>query len=200
MSIIDKFVGKNLKKDEKAFNKIRVYEIVLSILFIIVGVVIFMNKMISDNAVANVLGILIILEAIINIYSAVMPNSNSLYKSNLIFGILYIIVAIFMFTNIIKFINYLPIYYGVYIIINGLKTLLLSVNLLRIKDESFLVILVMSLLIIAVGNLLLFYPFGSFSSLELVAVFSILIGIINASYSNLLKKRAKKIISKVDSE
>ena len=129
-----------------------------------------------------------------------MPSSNPLYKPNLLFGILYIIVSVFMFTNIIKFINYLPIYYGAYIIINGLKALLLSINLLRIREESFLVILVMSLLLVAVGNLLLFYPFGSFSSLELVAVFSILIGIINASYSNLLKKRVKKIISKVDSE
>ena len=200
MSIIDKFVGKNLRKGEKAFNKIRIYEIILSILFIIVGIVIFLNKMISDKTVANILGILIVLEAIINIYSAIMPSSNPLYKPNLLFGILYIIVSVFMFTNIIKFINYLPIYYGAYIIINGLKALLLSINLLRIREESFLVILVMSLLLVAVGNLLLFYPFGSFSSLELVAVFSILIGIINASYSNLLKKRVKKIISKVDSE
>lgn len=200
MSIIDKFIGKNLKKAEKSFSKIKVYEIILSVLFIVVGILIFSNKMISDSTISSILGILIVLEAVINIYSAIMPNSNALYKSNIIFGILYIIVAILMFTNLIKFVNYLQIYYSVYIVISGIKMLLLSINLLRIREESFLILLVMSLLTISVGCLLLFYPFGSFSYLELVAVFSILTGIISASSSNLLKKRVKKIISKVDSE
>ena len=194
MKLIDKLLGSKLKKEQKAFNKIKLLEIVISIIFIIVGIIIFMNKTMSATTISIILGIIVLLESALNIYSFVMSNSNRFFRFNMIFGILYLIISLLLFTNLIKFVNALQIYYSFYLMISGIKLLVLTINLKIIKDESFLIMLAMTILNIALGGLLLFYPFQSFTITEVIAVFTILIGLLNINNSNLLKGRVKKII------
>lgn len=200
MKIIEKFLGKKLKIEEKAFAKVKVKEIMLAMCFIIAGIVLFINENFSEKTIANILGILILLEGIINIRSTIMKESNSLFGPNLLFGIMYIIISIFFFTNIIKLLNYVQIYYGIYLAISGLRQFVLSIKLKGIQEPSFLITFIMAILNVAIGCLLVFYNFQGFTTSELIAIFSILFGILSASNSNLLKNRTKKIISKVDSD
>lgn len=199
MKFFEKFLGTKLKENERAFNKIKLFEILLSLLFILIGIIMILNKTINDSTVGCLLGVLILLEGALNIYSTIMSNSNDLFKANIVFGVLYIIVSILLFTNIIKFLNFLQIYYGAYLTISGVKLIIRAIKLRMIKDESFLIIGAMSLLTIALGLLIIFYPFQSFGVIEIVAIFSILFGILNINNANLMKNRVVKILSKVDS-
>lgn len=196
--LFTKFLNNNLRGKNKKFNDIKLYEIVVSIIFIIFGIILLLNKTVSDSFIAIFLGILVILEAIINIYSSVTKDSNNLFKLNIVFGVIYILIAILLFTNFIKFVNYLVIYFGAYLIINGIKEMITSVRLKMVREDSFLLVCVMSIIIISLGFLIIFYPFASFGILETIAIFAILYGILNINISNLLRNRVEKILSKVD--
>ena len=113
---------------------------------------------------------------------------------------MYLIIAVLLFTNLIKFINYIIIYFGAFLIIAGLKNLLTAIWLKLIREESFLIVLVMSVLVIALGGLMIFYPFASFTVLDITAIFAILYGLLNINTSNLLRNRVDQFLSKVDND
>ena len=189
-----KFFKPNLNDGQKAFYKIELYEMVIALLFILFGVISLLNSLMSEKTIAVSLGILILIEGALNIYSNVMPHNNGEYKMNVIFAILYFIIALLLFTNIIKFINYIQIYYGAYLAISGIKYLLIAIKLKKMNDKGFLLVLSMSILLIALGGLLVFYPYVSFTVYELIAIFSILVGLLNLNNANLLRNRADVII------
>ena len=127
-----------------------------------------------------------------------MSDSNRIFKINILFGIIFIVLAIFLFINPIKFVNYITIYYGAYLIINGIKGFINSIKYKLIKEYSWLIILVMSILTISLGVLMIFYPFESFGIIEIVGIFSILFGLLTINTSNLLRNRVEKFMSKLD--
>ena len=189
-----KFFKPNLNDEQKAFYRIKLYEMVLSLLFVLFGIVLLMNKMMSEKAVAISLGLAILVDGVLNIYSNFMPNNDGNYRIDFVFGILYCISALLLFVNVINFINYIQIYYSAYLVLAGIKYLILAIRLKMISDKSFLIVLSMSILTIALGGLLLFYNYVSFTIYELFAIFSILYGLLNLNTSNLLKNRAAEII------
>lgn len=198
--MVGRFLNNNLSGKNKKYNDVKLLEIIISIVFIIFGIILLLNKTVSDNFIAIFLGIIILLKAALNIYSFVTPNSNSLFKMNIVFGMLYLIISVLLFTNFIKFINYLTIYFGAFLIIAGLKALVNAVRLKLVREESFLIVLVMSILVISLGALIIFYPFASFGALDTIAIFAILYGLLNINTSNLLRNRVDKFLSKVDND
>ena len=193
MRFFDSFIGLNLKKREKAFNRVKLLESILAIIFILFGIVLFTKGFDSDKTIGIVLGVILIIDGIINIYSRIMPDSNELYRTNMIFGIINIIIAFLLITNVIRFVNFLQIYYGAYFIINGIKLILLTINLKRLEDKSFLIIGAMAALTLVLGGLLMFYQFQSFTITEVIAIFSILHGVLTINNSYLLRGRVKRI-------
>lgn len=196
--MLRRFLNSNLHGEEKKYNEIKLLEMVMAVLFIIFGIVLLSNKTMSDSAIAIFLGILLIIKAGLNIYSTITENSNSLFKLNIIFGVLYIIVAILLFTNFINFVNYISIYFGLFLSICGVKELINAIRLKMIKEESFLITLIMSIMTLALGILVIFYPFASFGPIDTIAIFAILYGILKINISNLLRNRVTKFLSKVD--
>ena len=196
--MINRFLNADLEGEEKKYNNIKLLEILIAIVFIIFGIILLLNKTVSDSFISTFLGVLILVEAALNIYSAVMSDSNRIFKINILFGIIFIVLAIFLFINPIKFVNYITIYYGAYLIINGIKGFINSIKYKLIKEDSWLIILVMSILTISLGVLMIFYPFESFGIIEIVGIFSILFGLLTINTSNLLRNRVEKFMSKLD--
>ena len=185
--MINRFLNADLEGKEKKYNNIKLLEILIAIVFIVFGIILILNKTVSDKFISTFLGILILVEATLNIYSAVMSDSNKIFKINILFGLIFILIAIFLFVNPIKFVNYITIYYGTYLIINGIKEFINSVKYKLIKEDSWLIILIMSILTASLGVLMIFYPFESFGIIEIVGIFSILFGLLTINTSNLLR-------------
>lgn len=196
--MINRFLNADLEGEEKKYNNIKLLEILIAVVFIVFGIILLLNKTVSDRFISTFLGILILVEAALNIYSAVMSDSNRIFKINILFGLIFIVLAIFLFVNPIKFVNYITIYYGAYLIINGIKGFINSIKYKLIKEDSWLIILVMSILTISLGVLMIFYPFESFGIIEIVGIFSILFGLLTINTSNLLRNRVEKFMSKLD--
>jgi len=197
---ISRFLNSNLSGKNKKYNDIKLLEIIISLVFIIFGIILLLNKIVSDNFIAIFLGVIILLKAALNIYSFITPNSNSLFRMNIVFGILYLIIAILLFTNFIKFINYIVIYFGAFLIVTGLKSLVNAIRLKLVREESFLIVFVTAVLTIILGGLIIFYPFASFSMIDIISIFSILYGLLNLCSSNLLRNRVYEFLSKVDND
>ena len=197
---IQRFLFRNLTGKEQKFNTIKLYEIVLAILFIVFGIIFLLNKMASDQSIAIFLGVLVAIDALLNIYSAVTKESNRLFKFNLISAVLYIILAVFFFTNVIGFLNYIAIYFGAYLFIVGLKQIIYAVVLKIVGEASFLIVLIMGLLISSLGGLLIFYPFTSFGTIEIVAIYGILLGLLKMNSANLLRSRVEFFLSELDND
>ena len=196
--MINRFLNADLEGKEKKYNNIKLLEILIAIVFIVFGIILILNKTVSDKFISTFLGILILVEATLNIYSAVMSDSNKIFKINILFGLIFILIAIFLFVNPIKFVNYITIYYGTYLIINGIKEFINSVKYKLIKEDSWLIILIMSILTASLGVLMILYPFESFGIIEIVGIFSILFGLLTINTSNLLRNRVEKFMSKLD--
>lgn len=196
--MINRFLNADLEGKEKKYNNIKLLEILIAIVFIVFGIILILNKTVSDKFISTFLGVLILVEATLNIYSAVMSDSNKIFKINILFGLIFILIAIFLFVNPIKFVNYITIYYGTYLIINGIKEFINSVKYKLIKEDSWLIILIMSILTASLGVLMIFYPFESFGIIEIVGIFSILFGLLTINTSNLLRNRVEKFMSKLD--
>lgn len=196
--MINRFLNADLEGKEKKYNNIKLLEILIAIVFIVFGIILILNKTVSDKFISTFLGILILVEATLNIYSAVMSDSNKIFKINILFGLIFILIAIFLFVNPIKFVNYITIYYGTFLIINGIKEFINSVKYKLIKEDSWLIILIMSILTASLGVLMIFYPFESFGIIEIVGIFSILFGLLTINTSNLLRNRVEKFMSKLD--
>ena len=196
--MINRFLNADLEGKEKKYNNIKLLEILIAIVFIVFGIILILNKTVSDKFISTFLGILILVEVALNIYSAVMSDSNKIFKINILFGLMFILIAIFLFVNPIKFVNYITIYYGTYLIINGIKEFINSVKYKLIKEDSWLIILIMSILTASLGVLMIFYPFESFGIIEIVGIFSILFGLLTINTSNLLRNRVEKFMSKLD--
>ena len=196
--MINRFLNADLEGEEKKYNNIKLLEILIAIVFIVFGIILILNKTVSDKFISTFLGVLILVEATLNIYSAVMSDSNKIFKTNILFGLIFILIAIFLFVNPIKFVNYITIYYGTYLIINGIKEFINSIKYKLIKEDSWLIILIMSILTASLGVLMIFYPFESFGIIEIVGIFSILFGLLTINTSNLLRNRVEKFMSKLD--
>lgn len=196
--MINRFLNADLEGEEKKYNNIKLLEILIAVVFIVFGIILLLNKTVSDRFISTFLGVLILVEAALNIYSTVMSDSNRIFKINILFGLIFIVLAIFLFINPIKFVNYITIYYGAYLIINGIKGFINSIKYKLIKEDSWLIILVVSILTISLGVLMIFYPFESFGIIEIVGIFSILFGLLTINTSNLLRNRVEKFMSKLD--
>lgn len=196
--MINRFLNADLEGKEKKYNNIKLLKILIAIFFIVFGIILILNKTVSDKFISTFLGILILVEAALNIYSAVMSDSNKIFKINILFGLMFILIAIFLFVNPIKFVNYITIYYGTYLIINGIKEFVNSIKYKLIKEDSWLIILIMSILTASLGVLMIFYLFESFGIIEIVGIFSILFGLLTINTSNLLRNRVEKFMSKLD--
>ena len=103
--MINRFLNADLEGEEKKYNNIKLLEILIAIVFIAFGIILILNRTVSDKFISTFLGSLILVEAALNIYSAVMSDSNRIFKINILFGLIFILLAIFLFVNPANFFN-----------------------------------------------------------------------------------------------
>lgn len=198
---MSKFLGgKNKKEESKKFCQIQFLEMGIALLFILFGIIVLATKAVAEQFIAIFLGIVILLDAALNIYSFITKKTNRIFMLNIVFGVLYIIMAVLLFSNIFHFLNYIAIYFGIYLALCGIKQCITGIVLKMAQEESFLIILIMGILILALGILVIFYPFESFGIIETISIFALLLGLLNIATANLLKNRADAFISKVDND
>ena len=171
------------------FNIITIIELVISILFILVGFIFFANPSMSNLVVSLFTGLVLIVNGISSIYAFLKKGSIVLYNNNLIYGIILIILGVIsLFVG-----NILSIFLGIYFIISALQRINYGIFLKKFNESSWLITLVVGILFIIIG-IISFFTSGD-AIVKVAGICTLGFGIMNFINIILLRRRSKYFIA-----
>ncbi len=183
-----------MKKIEAGFNKLIFAEMVFSVVFALVGIIIFLNSDMTNKTAGVVIGTFFLLSGLFSAFTFVDKNKIPLFRFNLVFGILSILLGIFIMFNPLKLIDFLNMFLGLWFAVECVKKFVYFIRLRSINEESRKVIFVSSLVILFLGIVIVINPFKSIVITKSVGIFIILFNILNLSDLVLLKRKANKFL------
>lgn len=138
------------------------YSILISILLIILSVLLILKPMKSLEVFIIIFAIIMLINGAMNFISYFTTEKESrLFSFDLIIGIITILSGILMLIYRVELISTFSIILGIWIIINNLFKMQLSVNLSSIPSSGWIGLMILSILMIVLGVLLVINPFGS---------------------------------------
>ena len=167
------------------FNVITIAEMIDALIYVIIGLIFFINPSLSFTMVATITGIVLIINGLISIYSYFKRANVDLYNYNLIFGIVLVITGI-----VTLFMDYLvAITLGIYLIVSGVQKGVYGLVLRKFNESSWLTVLIIGILFIILGVTTIF---TSPDAVVKVAGICLLgYGLIDFTNILLLRKRAQ---------
>lgn len=143
------------------FKKLKTEMVFRSVVMIIAGIVLFLFPSTTQNTIANVIAIVLVINGIIKIvgyFRAGRAGGDGLneYSSGLITGILSIVFAVLVSKVLISII---PIILGLFVLISGLIKLEQGIQLIRSKRGNSIWVMILAAITIVVGVLAIFNPF-----------------------------------------
>ena len=183
-----------MKKLEQVIDKIFFKEMLFSVLFAILGVVIIVKSEMTNKVVGILIGIFFILFGIYYIYTSFEKNKMKLFHYNYLFGILSIVLGIFIIFNPFSIINFLNILIGAWLVVESIKKFIYFLYFRKEQMAFKNIILVSSILLMLLGIMLIFNPFTTIVITQIVGTFILLDNIINLNDLVLLRRNSKKII------
>lgn len=183
--MFEKFLG----EVKGIFNIITIFDLVISILFMLIGIIFFANPNMSNIAVSIMTGIILIINGVSSIYAYIKRGSIVLYNNNLIYGIILILLGIIsMFVGKI-----LSIFLGIYFIVSGIQKINYGVFLKKFNESSWLITLVLGILFIVVG-IISFFTSGD-ALVKVAGICTLGYGLMNFIDVLLLRRRSKYFIA-----
>lgn len=160
---------------EDMFKKMMLPSVISSIIFLIVGVVIFINPEVTLEIVAKVIGFMIIGFGVIGIFQYISNRENASFKLNLLYVVTTIILGIVAVYNYKIVSSIIPIVLGIWICFDSFIKIRMSVGIKNMQIANWKYPLVMGILSLAIGVFLLFNPFGGAVIMMKIAAICIII-------------------------
>ena len=182
-----------LDKISLDFSKILVGNIILNVLFLIMGLVLFLNSTFSLKVIGVMIGIYVMLFGIFDIYEFLMRRDMPLFSFNLILGILSIAVGLFTIVNPFKIIKIMTLGLGIYLSILALFKIVEALKLKRFGFDGWLVMLCVSLLLLILGVVIAINPMVALDIAEAAGLFIILASILEISNLIMMFTKANDI-------
>ncbi len=177
--------------DYKINNMLR---LVLYLVFIVSGGVLYTKSYLKVSTITNFLGVLFILSGVMIVYISSKEKKLKLSNYDVYFGISQALCGLLLAVNFGHLTNYLNFYLGVFFIICALQKLVVAIKLFQINEDSKLLTLVTSIIILGQGILMIINPFGNMTLTQLSGVFVLFYGILQFSNTVLLNGKEKEII------
>ena len=183
--MFDRFIG----EVKGIFNVITLIDLLIAIIYILVGLVFFTSPSMGDTIVSIITGVILIANGVTAIFSFLKRGDINLYNYNLIFGILMIITGILaMFLK-----NILIILIGIYFIVEGTQKIGYGLMLKKFNESSWFFTVIMGVLFAAIGIVGFFT--SSDSLISVVGICLLGVGLINLINTILLRKRSRYFIA-----
>ena len=183
-----------IERIKLGFNKILMGSIILNVLFLLFGIFIYLNPTITLELTGILLGIYIIIFGIYGIYEFIIRENNPLFKLNILWGILSIIIGLFVMINPFKIIKILTFALGIYLIIISLNKLIDSLKLKKYQYDGWSLILVIAIILLIFGIFIMINPMASMDLVEATGIFIILSSILEICNSIMLYTKANDIL------
>lgn len=145
---------------EKYIKKVEAESICISILLIILGIFMVSKTTVTTGTLIAILGYILVVDGIIHVISYFsIDNVDRIFNYELAQATIDIILGFLLITNTNSFAQILPICIGVWIVLDGIMKAQTSLNIRGISNWG--VMFVMSLVSIALGVSIIFYPKAS---------------------------------------
>lgn len=163
-----------LKKYEKQ-------SIIISILLVLVAIFLIAKPGIALSTAVTLFATVFIVDGIINIVAYIMEEQQvKAFSSELIIGILLVILGLIILFNQPLFISMLPIMIGTWIFIKSIMKFQLAINLKSTIAEKWGLLLVSSILMCILGILIIANPFEAIVTLtRFIGIMMLIVEILN---------------------
>ena len=154
---------------EKYIRKLGRNSIILSIVLLVFGLFMFTRPISTINVLMIVFGVILVLDGLVHLVSYFsIKNDYRFFSGELVHAIIYIILGFVLMINYYNVSYLLPIILGIWIIVDSIFKLQISMNIRDIYDSHWGVLLAMSILTGLFGMIVLFNPVESLELLTRV--------------------------------
>lgn len=182
---------KRLMNDiDRLFSKIMWMDIALSICLTLVGLIFLVYPDVSVTLIGIIFGLLITILGGVLIYTYLKRREIPLFRFNLIYGILGVILGILTIISPFTFTQVITIFIGIWILYMAVIKIDFAVRLKLLEERSWLFLLVSALLEIFMSILIFINPFSNLIITEIAGAYFVLCGILNCTDAVLTKNRA----------
>lgn len=166
---------------KEMLKKIKSNMILSSGLCAALGVVLVLWPGLSVQLVCKAVGVVLIVCGLLRLISFFIEHDSSMYtQSNLILGIVFAVVGIWIVANPGRVLSLIPIIVGILIVIHGISNLQQALTLCKSKYSRWWLALLLAVLTLGLGILLIFKPFAAIDTVVmLIGLFLIYDGISN---------------------
>lgn len=163
-----------LKKYEKE-------SIIISILLLLVAIFLIAKPGIALSTAVILFAVVFIVDGIINVVAYIMEEQQiRAFSSELIIGILLVILGLIILFNQPLFISMLPIMIGTWIFIKSIMKFQLAINLKSAIAEKWGLLVVSSILMCILGILIIANPFEAIVTLtRFIGIMMLIVEILN---------------------
>ncbi len=178
---------------EGLLKKIKANMLVSSLLCVLLGLVLVLRPGLSVRIVCTAVGIVLILSGVTRIIDWFCARDGSMYaQMNLIFGIVLVVVGVWIVVKPDKVLAIIPIIVGIVIGMHGLNNLKQAIELWRDKYDKWWVAFILGALTVGLGVLLICRPFAAIDTVVmLIGFFMIYDGLSNIWIVTRIYKNAK---------
>ena len=178
---------------EKILRKMKSNAVVSSLLCVALGLVLVIWPGMSMQIVCAAIGVVLILTGIMKIIEYFAVKDGSLYEqTNLIMGIVFAVVGVWIAVKPDKVLAIIPIIVGIIIVLHGARNLQQAVTLCKDKYDKWWIALILGLLTVGFGVLLICKPFAALDTVVmLIGIFLIYDGVSNIWIVSRVYKSAK---------
>ena len=188
-----------MKSDiSKKLNMFTIGAILIDVLFIALSVFLIVNPELSVNVAGVLIGIVLIISGLAKIIHFLLNSSRAfLYTSNLLFGILSVLVGALITFNPFSLANMISICVGIWLLIASVYKLGITFQFKRNSEQTWFFNFVISILTIFIAILLLVNPFASSIILSIYAGIMIFVYAAMDIVEKLLYRKRFKEIEKI---
>lgn len=181
---------------EKSIKRTFNTNLFLSLLFVIIGLFLFIKPDTTVYIISYTIGLILIINGLVQVYRYVKESSiNNLFSFTLSYGVLLIISGLFMFIKPNLLSTLFPIILGVWIIINSINKFQYSLVLKRSNNKDYLYTVLISILTFIWGIILLCNPFKTALAItQTIGIFIIIYAVLDIMENLLIRKNINDII------
>lgn len=163
----------------KLLKKLKTNVVISAILCILLGLVLAIWPGMSMHIVCIAVGSVLIIGGLMRLAESFLARDGSMYtQMNMIVGIIFTVVGIWIVIKPEKVLAIIPIIMGIVIVVHGFNDLQQAVTLCKGKYDKWWIALVLGLVTIAFGGLLIFRPFAALdTAVMLLGIFLVYDGV-----------------------
>lgn len=167
----------------KTLKKLKWNVIISSVIYVALGVILLIWPEMTAKNICYVVGVISIAVGVVNLIDYIRKDySVDAYRYNLVYGMVFILLGIFIFVKVETVISIIPVLLGFAVTISGLLKFQNAVDLVRMKYNGWGIVMIVSILNIAFGIVLIMNPFAS----AMILFICIGIGMIYSGVSDLI--------------